>query len=582
MSQKYIAVITLSALLHLTFIALSYDASLLSSFGYIIDPIVMERMVMFLQFVPLVMIISIRRLFRNKLLLFLGFAICISTIYIVNDFHDGIYAATINYNLGLMPRMRLSAQMMVYKDLGRLNPLDYHAEYFLEFVLVFFISEVTGLNYILVYTFAIRMFLIIAWSVLFVWTTNLLSKSKEHHKLWILLLACSMLLAVEGYNFEVSFAPLLLLMLYLIVVGKSQSRRFSACALMVAAAVLLASFREVLLGAAITALTLSISAIMANIKPSSSPARKPHLILALLVLFFGRIFEFSSLSYVESYISRLTVFVNSIKTALSNNLIPRRELLTTLSSIPNPIDQATAYISVVGAVGILTLLAILSLLYLAREHHRDAFFFSVAIAFILAMAIPLASYATIIFTGFATIRDYSSFTVLARSLAPIVTLTIFTYFIQKKSINSMGKRVTKLLKFLALVLLSFSIMFGPFLFLRGEVKSSYDMVNAKADNNLAFMTGTSIYHFIVGYTAGPEAVSITHNPNNPRSQLMNFFFIYYSLPLEYKLGNDRVEVTETPKGIQLGEIYDNGIYAITSYYTNGFGSLAINQSDYVP
>jgi len=418
---------------------------------------------------------------------------------------------------------------MAYKDLGRLVTLDYHAEYFLELVVVYFVSEVTGLNYILVYAFIIRVVSILCWTVLFLWASNVLSKSYVQRQLFLLLIAFSMLIANSGYNFEYSFAPVLLLALYLIVARKQRSYEFTLVALIVALAIMLASFRETFVMALICLFAVSVMVLMRRINPSSPLAVASPPILMLLALFTSRIFQFSSHYYVESYSNKLLALMNSILAALGGDWTLSGKPLSTVVSIGNPLDKAIALISIVSAMSCMTMLVMLSLGYLLRERNTDAFFFSIPMAYVLALSIPVASYSVMMITGAGTIRDFGSATVLSRSLIPLVTLTIIPYLMHTRMQKKRNRTsMTKFLMFLAVICLSFSVVFAPFLFLRGEVKSSYDMNIVERDDNEIFVMGTGVYYFLISHATPSETIVISPM-REPSSNYL--FFIYYVLPL---------------------------------------------------
>ncbi|MHA1834225.1 MAG: hypothetical protein ACTSV7_09545 [Candidatus Baldrarchaeia archaeon] len=561
-------------LLHLTYVWVSYDEQLLIALDYRNSAILFERMLMLFQFIPLVIIIGMKKLSEDKRFLFVAFGICLSTLYIVSDFHYGIYASTINHKYGLIPRMRASAHLMAYDDLGRIAILDFHAEYFLEFVLVHFTSEVTGLNYILVYTFVIRIFSIMSWDIIFLWTNKYLSKkTHRHRRLLLLLLATSMLLANQGYNVEVGFAPLLFLMLYLMIVEERKSYKFTSCAMMITIAILLTSFRETLLVASISLLTISISEAIRRIRPSSPLGQRSSLIVVLLTLSISRMFQFSSKSYIQTYFNKLGSFVSAVLSTLGKELVPRKEFLITIRSIGNPIDQTIGLVSIFSTISVMTSLVILSLLYVLRERDREAFFFSIAVAYILAFSIPVASYLVMIIRGVETLHEFNSATVLARSLAPLVTLAIVSSLIHRK--RSKQPFIIKLLKSLVLIYLSFSVVIAPFWILRGDVKSSYDMARVPGDLNERAMGSTYIYYFIASHITQAENIIII---NKTRTPVIQFFFIYYILPLKYQLGSDKVIELKTSTCIQFENIYDNGMYTLTRCYSYSSKSFIIDQS----
>jgi len=576
MRREIAAVLFGIIILHTIYVALSYSEQPLAALGSLENPILIERVLMLLQFVPLIIVLSIRRLSKSMLLLFLSFAICINTIYTVSDFQTGFYAATVNFNSDIVPRMRASAHLMAYRDLGKLEILDYHAEYFLEFIVVHSISEVAGLNYILVYTFIIRALSITVWSLLFLWARDRLGGDKSVQQLSAFLLASSILIANSGYNFEVSFASVFLLMLYLLLTKGQRSYGLTICSLLVSSAIMFSSFRETILAAIICLLAVLVSQVIERIKPSSPLASKSSLILVLLILFVSRIFQFSSNYYVESYINQLVTLMNSVLAALRSELIPHREILVTVRGISNPVDQLISYTSVFSTVSILFLLVILSLRYLVFRKHKDSFSFSIPIVFLLALAIPVFSYAATIVTGVQIMGDFGSSTTLARVLTPLTVLTIVAHFAKEGNTRLRKIRFMKLIKPVGLICLSLSIMFSPFLFFRGEVKSYYDMVNFAGNNNDLLLTGTGLYYFVMNNTAESQIIRIWHNPQMVMP-ITSFFSLYFYLPLQYKLGMERVVVSSSPIRALSVDIYDNGIYTLTYYYLYS-EPLVVNQS----
>lgn len=570
------ALLIVVVLLHLTYIALSFNEEILLALSYDAYAVLIERALMLLQFAPLLVIIITRRLSKNRLLLFLSFAICVNTLYVVSDFQTGFYAAMVNHESGLVPRMRTSAHLMGYKELGRIVILDYHAEYFLEFISAHFVSEVTGMNYILSYAIIMRSLSIMFWSVLFVWAHKSLNKKHFHQPLWGLFLAFGILIANQGYNFEVGFAPILLLLWYMAVCTK-ESHRMIICSLLITFAIILASFRQTLLLSIVCLFGILGELVMAKIKPSNLSARKSLLTLTFFLLSIARTVQFSS-NYVEDYTNKLLSIVDSVIIALRGEGMSREPLIT-LRGIGSPVDQGMALISVISAVGTMALLSVLSLKFLLIRNRKNAFSSSIPATYILMFAIPLASYSTLIVAGAGGMRDYSSSTVLARSLAPLVILTMINHFMQNKHRNQESGRVqTPIMKLMTLslmVYLSISVSFAPFLFLRGNVKTSYDMNRVAGDNNENVVTATGVFCFILSHSSRSDPVVV--NPSREPATTY-FFHIYYSLPLKYRLGENNVVFTKNPTGRPLADVYDNGIYITTYYYVSPFASLVVNQS----
>lgn len=536
--------------IHATFVALSYSATLLSSFAPIIDPLVAHRVFMLLQFVPLLIIINTIKLSRSKSLLFLTFAICISTLYIVDDFNTGFYGAAVDYKTGIVPRMRTSAHLIAYGDSGRLLSLDYHGEYFLEFVLVHFLSEIVGLNYIFTYFFVIRALAIIIWAVLFVWSSTLVRGSGR--RLWILLLASSIMLANQSYNREMSFAPVLLLVFYL-TARKQRYWSFTFLALLVGFATLLASFRETQLLGLVSLITLCVipwNKIRRNIhyKPSAAPT---SFNATILVLVFARTFLLTSQEYFRGYANRLFALIDQIWAVLKGSWALQEPLLVTLEGVQNPLDRDLALMSVIFAVSLLVLIAILSI-RLVLKQGLDPFSLAISSAYVIALFIPISAYIVQKVTGSGPMHDFGSITVLARSLAPLAVLVIVPY---SQNIRRRHFPAKKSLLILVMVYLSLTLIYASFIFSRKETKSSYDMLRVSGDSSEYAVLGNHMYEFVISYVPPESGIRIL-------SPATGFLQHYYFLPLQY-VTNKQIETGAMSISLE-SKIFDNGIFTVSN------------------
>jgi len=539
---------------HVTFIAFSYSSALLTSFEYLVDPIIIVRTIMIFQFLPLLIVINSTEFSSKRNLLFLTFAICLSTLYVIDDFTTGFYGAVVDYKVGIVPRMRASAHLMAYKDTGSLVSLDYHADYFLEFVLVHFLSEVAGLNYVLTYFFIIRLIMIIVWSLVFVWSSTLVKDSKR--RLSVLLLAGSILLANQGYNYEVSFAPVLLLLFY-ITVRKQNNRNLVVVSFFIVISILLASLRETLLLGLVSLIALCVIPLGKKSKGKHSESFSSNIANAMfLTLMFARIFLFASLEYFQGYVNRILNLINSIAAILKGGWGFQEVHLTTLESIHNPFDANIAFLSVVFALSILILMAFLSASFVLKKDH-DFFSLALSITYLLALFTVISAYAVTKVTG-SGIRDFSSATVLARSLLPLTVVAIIPYFQNMKKFNLLAK---KPLLVVATIYLSIALIFAPFIFSRREVRSSYDMLRVSGDDSEYTILGNSMYEFIISNIPVESRIRIL----SPSSSFLQH---YYLLPLQYNMGK-QIETGAVNIPIQ-NKIFDNSIFTIFTYDTTFF------------
>ena len=526
-----------STILYVIFIIFSYDAEFLSKFSFIGDPIIIHRVLMLFQFLPLVVVLS-KQTLRNRDLIFLTFGGCVNALFIVNDFASGFYGSISDYNSGLMPRMRASAHLMAYRDVGKIIFLDPHGEYFLEYITVHFLSETTGVDYVLVYAFPIRLLQIVLWALVFTITcSNVLSEKSSG--LWYLLIAASLLIANQGYNYEVSFAPLALLLLFLLL-NKERGLQNSVSVMLMVSAVLFASFRETLTLTILSTVALAIGFIHSmHLRP---------LILTVTILGLGRALIFSSMHYFEAYINSFFSLIRSIQQALVEGLTIEKGFLTTILAIESPIDSAIDMLSAVSMISLLTVLALASMVYITR-YSRRTFFMATLITYILVYAIPVAQYGVNVMLGYGF--DFGSSTVLSRSLAPLVAIALAHHSLSRgRSEGGRSNCLKYAVTMLLMILLSITIVFAPLTFMaRGEVRSAYDVVRVSGDPSEAGQLGNKLYHFIV--TNRLEDTVVILDPSS------RFLQLYYQLPLSYATnGNCQVRSAHSLSDSDI--IYANG------------------------
>lgn len=545
LNKKFVIVLA-SIALHTVFVILSYDAELLSELSTIVNPLIIHRALLLLQFIPLIVVINSHVLLRDKSLLFLAFSIYVNTIFIVNDFASGFYGSISDYKSGLMPRMRASAHLMAYEDTGRIVVLDYHAEYFLEYIVTHFLSEITGMNYVLIYALPVRLLHIALWGLVFILTcSSVLSKNPS--RLWLLLIIGSFFVANNGYNYEVSFAALALIIFFLLL-NKERKRAHAVGVILMIMAVLFASFRETLILTIMSMVALAINFIyIARSRLQTSTPKIPSqtFILMITVIGLARTLIFSTTYYFEWYANALFSLIRSIQQALIEGLTIEKEVLITTLMVKNPVDRAIDMTAAISMISLLTVLALLSLFYIICHRPTNLLLTATLVSYILVYAISVMQYSVNLTLGYGF--DFGSSTALARSLAPLVAL-IFAYYPFNTHIRSKGVK-GKLLTYTILFLLSIIVMFAPLTFMaRGEIKSSYDELRIEGPTELVIGCN-GLYRFIVTHKIQSSLISIPSD---------RFLQLYYLLPLTYKTGG-LVRFEFMPKMETNNIIYNNRI-----------------------
>jgi hypothetical protein len=544
MNYKKLYIVAVLFVLHTFFIVLSYDADLLFGLRFIIQPIVIHRMLMLLQFIPLIIILSKHAWIRSKPLVFLAFSVCVSTLFVVNDFSSGFYGNICDDGV-ILPRMRASAHLMAYEDAGRMVFLDPHGEYFLEYVIVHFLSEITGLNYVLAYAVPVRLLLIVVWALMFtVMYSNTLSKNSS--SISLLLIAATFLIANQGYNYEMSLAPLTLITSFLLL---SKERRQSNIigAMLMALATLFASFRETLV---LTILLVVAILVLGFMYLSRGRAYKvqsqPFVLIAVLGL--ARVLIFSTTYYFESYVNAFFSLIRSIQQALTGGLTVEKGVLSTVLAIKNPVDLVIDATAAVCMISLLTGLALLAVLYPLYNRQGIPLMVATLMGYVLCYGIPVTQYGVNLMLGYGV--DFGSSTTLARSLAPLAVIALTQYPTNTRGGVEKGDRL-KTAAIVLSILLSIVIVFAPLTFMaRGEVKSAYDVTRIKGDPSELNQLGNELYQFII--TNRVDGTLVVLDPFN------RFLQLYYQLPLNY-VTNGKCQVGNAASS-SMNTIYSNGVF----------------------
>jgi hypothetical protein len=536
MNYKKLCIVAVLFVLHTFFIVLSYDADLLFGLRFIGQPIVIHRMLMLLQFIPLIIVLSKHAWIRSKPLVFLAFSVCVSTLFVVNDFSSGFYGNICGDGV-ILPRMRASAHLMAYEDAGRMVFLDPHGEYFLEYVIVHFLSEITGLNYVLAYAVPVRLLLIVVWALMF---TVMYSNTRA------LLIAATFLIANQGYNYEVSLAPLTLITSFLLL---SKERRQSNIigAMLMALATLFASFRETLV---LTILSVVAILVLGFMYLSRGRAYKvqPQPFVLIAVLGLVRVLIFSTTYYFESYVNAFFSLIRSIQQALIGGLTVEKGVLSTVLAIKNPVDLVIDATAAVCTISLLTGLALLAVLYPLHNRQGIPLMVATLMGYVLCYGMPVAQYGVNLMLGYDV--DFGSSTTLARSLAPLAVIALTQYPTNTRGGVEKGDRL-KTAAIVLSILLSIVIIFAPLTFMaRGEVKSAYDVARIKGDPSELNQLGNELYQFII--TNRVDGTLVVLDPFN------RFLQLYYQLPLNY-VTNGKCQVGNAAS-LSMNTIYSNGVF----------------------
>lgn len=542
--------------MHIGYVVISYDANLLGAVARFADPILVERAFMFLQFIPLILVIGLRTFSKSVGFHFIAFAICVSTLCIVSDFNTGFYGSTLISSSNIVPRMRTSAQMLAYRDAGRIVSLDFHADYPLEFLVVHFLSEVTGQNYILAYFVTVRLLSVILWSGLYVMARRTLGD--EHRPIWSTLIAISILLANQGYNYETSFAPIMLLLFFLLVNRASFKREHSVSVIFLILGVLASSFRETLLLASISFVAIVIFPLFRKSSGQGHAlalSNRSYLVLVTSAILCAlRVFVSGSISYFETYEKWFTSLLSSVLVAFNGDFSSRSGVLETVESIRHPLDKGIALGSAISALAILGLIVLLSMLLLCKarflktESCLSRLSVGVLITYLFMFLIFISAYAVLKIVGSGPLRDFSSATILARSSAPLAVLTIIPCFAKKEYMRLSARSLMLLLELALFIILILS----PFLFLRAETKSAFDMTKVPRDQNEIFVLSTSVYNFTVTRASAEATINI----NQTASYLQNYYYLLFG----YR--NGEIPSFGISPSKTSTKVFDNGLFTV--------------------
>jgi hypothetical protein len=315
MKKEVIITLFSIATLHMLFVLLTFNADLLASLSAFCNPLILHRLLILIQFLPLVFTLALfTRRFKHTLPLSLAFATVLNTAYILDDLSSGFYGALLDYKSGIVPRMRISAHIKVYNDTGHLIALDPHGESPLEYLTAFFIAKISNINYILVYWYIIRLVNVTLWLTLFLITYKYL-KGQGASCIWQLVNICALLMSSQtGYNYEVGLAMPFFLLLFLI--GTKRGKASIISALLIASGIIMTSFNIGTVDLALVSLVgLSLYGISKFILHRFKPIEGMQCIStpvhALLILALTRIVIITTISYFGNYLATFLSIVNS-------------------------------------------------------------------------------------------------------------------------------------------------------------------------------------------------------------------------------------------------------------------------------
>jgi len=242
---------------------------------------------------------------------------------------------------------------------------------------------------------------------------------------------------------------------------------------------------------------------------------------------------------------------------LNGSISLQEPILTTLESVQNPLDQAIVQISVFFAVSFLVVMLILSV-RLVVKRNLELFTLAISLVFIITLSIPISAYGIEKILGTGPLRDFGSATALARSMAPLATIMIVPHF---RDVGKGHFPFKKLFLILGIVCLSLTVVFAPFLFLRKEAKSTYDMLRISGDMSEYTILGNHMYEFVTSYIPIESKIRIL-------SPAAGFLRHYHILPLQYRTGK---QIETGAMNISLeSKIFDNGIFTVSNSMRHPF------------
>jgi len=529
---------------HTLFLILSYSQLLnqLSEFY----ALVIHRTLIVVQFTIIILVILISTYYKlnDKFLLGMSIATAINSIFTLDDFLSGFYGASLDSSSGIVPRMRTSAHMMAYNDLGHIVILDYHAEYFLEFLTVHVLSQILNVNYIIVYIFIIKFMVILLWTTLFILiyrrTYENIRPYSFADSVAILIVASSILMgSVTSYNSEQESLGSLLSILLLLLLLQKRTLNTKIPLFLILFGVLFTSFLEI----SVLALMFLIAIC---IKFVSIRKFKETTYIVLLVLLLSRIFQITNLVYVDRYLNSLFNIIYSFIRAVTERVIETEQIFPRIGT-PNPVDKVYSSFTVYSYLSVLILLAFLSITCIYKlSRQKNALHVSILVTYLFLFSLTVITY-PLSKAGFNIPSDMSSMRVTFLFLLPLVSMLVAKRFSELANLLH-KKRVKSVFMVIVIVIL----ILAPQYIHLGDVKSVYDMIRVKENVDKDIIFSNNLYHFVTTYIMKGSKIFSSHD---------YIIDLYYSLPINYKLKTGLVgyQINET----QLYDIsFNNGVYKV--------------------
>lgn len=570
--NKYTILALIITIIYLFFVMLSYNANILRFFLFlIIDIKFLHRLLLVVQFtfLPLILLLNQR---RYKFLLPLAYAISINAVLIVDDFYSGFYGAYVDQSSHIVPRMRASAHLMAYKSTGHIVVLDYHGEYFLEFLIVFVLSELLNINYISIYWFVMRLLYTVLGTVLCIMLIDKLkAHTSPHFYIWLLLTVSSIYIAINrGYNYEMYFSTPLFVLLFLLSLNDkyTQIKSTLICAFLLIFGIVMACFRHVL----VLALTGFVGILMylyfklhLRTRPTIGLSYCFLLVLipltrVLILAFSTRYFE----EYMNAFISLLSLLKNMI---FANVQFEKNPII--IVTIPQEyiVDKILALLTLCSFTVIAIVTLILAFVCLIVTFKRSIPIMNplpsaILLVYVLLWMLIIIPRHILERAGLLVSYDRFATISLVAPLFPLVTLVsvrIFTYSSKlfKKLLNVFTNNMCRIITITMLLCLSLSSIFIPlYLLAPSNVKFSYDMYETRRDLNRIVIRMNKLYLFITSYTPCVQNVSLILPPS---------IGIYYELPLKYFFKECKVYIKYNVHGITWyysshNVVFNNGMY----------------------
>lgn len=569
--SKHIILMLVITIMHLIFVILSYNANTIYiSSSSIIDMRLLHRLLLVSQFtfLPVILLLNQR---RCGFLLPLAYAIGINAVLIVDDFYSGFYGAYVDQSSNIVPRMRASAYLMAYRSTGRIVTLDYHGEYFLEFLIVFVLSELLNINYISVYWFIMRTLYIAFGTVLY---TILVGKLKAYLPpylhLWVLLVTSSIYIAINrGYNYEMYFSIPLFILLFLLSLNDmySRIRPTLICVLLLILGIAMACFRHVLVLALIGLAGMFMYLYLKSRLEIKLITGLPYCLLLVLIPLVRMLILTFSTRYLEGYINAFIDLLSLLKDIIFTNVQFEKNPIV-IVTMPQGyiVDRILALLAscsfMVTAMVILILAFVCLVIALKRLIPiMNLLLYGILLVYILLWMLIIIPRHVLERTGLLPSYDRFATISLVMPLFPLITLVsagIFTYSSKlfKKLLNVFTNNTRKITAITMLFCLSLSSIFIPlYLLAPSNVKFSYDMYKVEEDLNRIVIRTNKLYLFITSYTPFKQNVILT---------LPLSISIYYQLPLKYFLKECKIYVEYDINDISWYSnhdvVFNNGMY----------------------